>query len=92
MNLSEESKAGDGDAPHSSSQGAFWAMVNLILFFVIMMIVVLIVLTDDEIAAANTNILYAIANKLFPTPWNLPSGKYHQNLGLRGGFEKICYI
>ena len=70
MNLSEESKAGDGDKPHSSSQGAFWAMVNLILFFIIMMIVVLIVLTDEEIAAANTNVLYAIANKLFPTPWN----------------------
>jgi amino acid transporter len=70
MNLSEESKAGEGDAPHSASQGAFWAMVNLILFFIIMMIVVLIVLTDEEIAAANTNVLYAIANKLFPTPWN----------------------
>jgi amino acid transporter len=70
MNLSEESKAGEGDTPHSASQGAFWAMVNLILFFVIMMIVVLIVLTDEEIAAANTNVLYAIANKLFPTPWN----------------------
>lgn len=70
MNLSEETKAGEGDEPHSASQGAFWAMVNLILFFVIMMIVVLIVLTDEEIAAANTNVLYAIANKLFPTPWN----------------------
>jgi amino acid transporter len=70
MNLSEESKSGEGDLPHSASQGAFWAMVNLILFFIIMMIVVLIVLTDEEIAAANTNVLYAIANKLFPTPWN----------------------
>jgi amino acid transporter len=45
-------------------------MINLILFFIIMMIVVLIVLTDDEIAQANTNVLYAIANKLFPPPWN----------------------
>jgi amino acid transporter len=35
-----------------------------------MMIVVLIVLSDDEIARANTNVLYAIANKLFPAPWN----------------------
>jgi amino acid transporter len=35
-----------------------------------MMIVVLIVLTDEEIARANTNVLYAIANKLFPQPWN----------------------
>ena len=45
-------------------------MINLMLFFIIIMIVVLIVLTDDEIAQANTNVLYAIANKLFPTPWN----------------------
>src|SRR3977135_1405939 len=45
-------------------------MINLMLFFIIMMIVVLIVLNDDEIAKANTNVLYAIANKLFPTPWN----------------------
>ncbi len=70
MNLSEESKSHAGSKPHSASQGAFWAMLNLILFFVIMMIVVLIVLTDAEIAEANTNVLYAIANKLFPTPWN----------------------
>lgn len=67
MNLSEESKGGDAD---SAGKGAFWAMVNLILFFIIMMIVVLIVLSDDEIARANTNVLYAVANKLFPPPWN----------------------
>jgi amino acid transporter len=70
MNLSEETKAGDTDKPHAASQGAFWAMVNLILFFIIMMIVVLIVLSDEEIASANTNVLYAIAEKLFPKPWS----------------------
>lgn len=67
MNLSEESKGGESD---SAGKGAFWAMVNLILFFIIMMIVVLIVLSDEEIAQANTNVLYAVANKLFPRPWN----------------------
>jgi amino acid transporter len=70
MNLSEETKEGDVDKMHPASQGAFWAMINLILFFIIMMIVVLIVLTDAEIAKANTNVLYAIAQKLFPAPWN----------------------
>lgn len=70
MNLSEESKSGDAEKPHAASQGAFWAMVNLILFFIIMMIVVLIVLSDEEIAQANTNVLFAIASKLFPAPWN----------------------
>ncbi len=70
MNLSEETRTGELGKPHPASRGAFWAMVNLILFFIIMMIVVLIVLSDDEIAKANTNVLYAIANKLFPAPWN----------------------
>jgi amino acid transporter len=67
MNLTEETKGG---TPDPASLGAFWAMINLILLFCIMMIVVLIVLTDDEIAEANTNVLHAIATKLFPWPWN----------------------
>jgi amino acid transporter len=66
MNLGEETVDGK---PQPAGRGAFWAMVNLILFFIIMMIVVLIVLTDAEIEAANTNVLYAIAEKLFPHPW-----------------------
>jgi amino acid transporter len=70
MNLSEETKVCDEGGHSSASKGAFWALINLMLFFIIMMIVVLIVLTDEEIALANTNVLYAIANKLFPTPWN----------------------
>lgn len=67
MNLGEETAEGE---PPAASKGAFWAMVNLIFFFLIMMVVVLIVLTDEEIAAANTNVLYAIANKLFSSPWS----------------------
>jgi amino acid transporter len=67
MNLTEETKGG---SPDPASRGAFWAMVNLILFFCIMMIVVLIVLTDKEIDKASTNVLYEIANKLFPKPWS----------------------
>lgn len=67
MNLGEETKEG---TPNPASSGAFWAMVNLILFFIIMMIVVLITLTDAEIAEAETNVLYAIADKLFPKPWS----------------------
>ena len=70
MNLSEETKTGSEGSRHPAAKGAFWAMLNLILFFIIMMIVVLIVLTDEEIAKANTNVLYAIASKLFPPPWN----------------------
>ena len=40
------------------------------LFYLIIVIVVLIVLTDEEIAKANTNVLYAVAEKLFPHPWS----------------------
>jgi amino acid transporter len=64
MNLGEETKT------KAATSGAFWAMVNLIIFFIIMMVVVLIVMSDSEIAQANTNVLYAIADKLFPKPWN----------------------
>ncbi len=67
MNLGEETKGGE---PLPSSKGAFWSMVNLMLFYVIIVIVVLIVLTDEEIASASTNVLYAIADKLFPQPWS----------------------
>ncbi|BEI35594.1 APC family permease [Polynucleobacter sp. HIN6] len=70
MNLSEESKSSQGHASGAASTGAFWSVINMILFFSIMMVVVLIVLTDDEISSANTNVLFAVASKLFPEPWN----------------------
>lgn len=66
MNLGEETVDGE---PQPAGKGAFWSMVNLIVFFVIMLTVVLIVLTDQEIADADTNVMFAIADKLFPSPW-----------------------
>ncbi len=67
MNLGEETTGGE---PHPSGKGAFWSMINLMIIFLILMTVVLIVLTDEEIEVASSNVLYAIANKLFPWPWN----------------------
>ncbi len=67
MNLGEETMDGD---PSPVGKGAFWAMVNLMIFFLVMMVVVLIALTDQEIEAANTNVLYAIASKIFSSPWS----------------------
>jgi amino acid transporter len=64
--LSEETRDGD---PPPASRGVIWSMISLMLFFVLMMTVVLIVLTDREIAAAETNVLFAVAEKLFPAPW-----------------------
>lgn len=67
MSLGEETKGG---RPKPTGQGAFWAMINLILMYIILMIVVLIVLTDEEIQQASSNILLAVSTKLFPEPWN----------------------
>ena len=70
MNLSEESKGGQKNAGGAAGKGAFWSVLNMMLFFVLMMVVVLMVLTDREIADSGTNVLFAIANKLFPAPWS----------------------
>lgn len=70
MNLSEESKEGEQNSDGAAGKGAFWSVLNMMLFFVLMMVVVLIALTDKEIAESGTNILFAISSKLFPTPWN----------------------
>ncbi len=70
MNLSEEARGTKSAAGGAAGVGAFWSVLNMILFFTIMMVVVLIVLNDQEIANADTNILLAVATKLFPSPWN----------------------
>jgi amino acid transporter len=64
MNLGEETE------PADASSGAFWAMINLIVFFVVLMIVILIALSGPEIEASSTNVLYAISAKIFPAPWS----------------------
>ncbi len=70
MNLSEESRSNKGGEGGAAGVGAFWSVLNMMLFFTIMMIVILIALSDQEIANADTNILLAVATKLFPAPWN----------------------
>ena len=70
MNLSEESRSNQTGAGGAAGVGAFWSVLNMMLFFTIMMVVVLIALNDQEIANADTNILLAVATKLFPAPWN----------------------
>ncbi|MBU3639711.1 APC family permease [Polynucleobacter sp. AP-RePozz3-80-G7] len=70
MNLSEESKGGQKNTDGAAGKGAFWSVLNMMLFFVLMMVVVLMVLTDREIANSGTNVLFAIANKLFLAPWS----------------------
>lgn len=66
LNLNEETE----NAKHAPGWGAFWSMVIIILLFVAFAIVSLLALTDAEIQNSGTNIIYAIADKLFPHPWD----------------------
>ena len=66
LNLNEETK----NAQRIPGLGAFWSVVILILVFVSFVIVALLVLSDAEILNSNTNILFIIADKIFPRPWS----------------------
>ena len=61
MNLNEETK----DPHKTPGRGAFWAMSYLLLFFVVFIIIILLGLTDAEMAHYNTNVIYAVAEKLY---------------------------
>jgi len=66
LNLNEETR----DAHHTPGVAAVLAMVVLLLLFVGFSVAALISLTDAEIAAAGTNVVQAVADKLFPRPWS----------------------
>jgi amino acid transporter len=65
MNLSEETK----DSNKTPGKATFWSMVFLILFFLTFVCIVLMGLTASEIEHYNTNIIFALAEKLFGTTW-----------------------
>jgi amino acid transporter len=62
LNLNEETK----DATRVPGIGAFWAILIVILLFVTFAVCTLLVLSDAEIQNSGTNVLFAIADKLFP--------------------------
>ncbi|MES2070121.1 MAG: APC family permease [Pseudomonadota bacterium] len=66
VNLNEETR----DASRAPGQGALWAMVIVLLLFMSFAAVSLLVLDDREIEQSSTNIVFAIAEKLFPRPWS----------------------
>jgi len=66
LNLNEETR-NPGETP---GLGAVLSMVVVLLLFVGFAVTTLLVLTDAEIQAAGTNIVQAIADKLFPRPWS----------------------
>ncbi len=66
LNLNEETK----NTKHAPGWGAFWSVLIIILLFVCFSIVALIVMSDSEIQKSGTNIIFAIADKIFPRPWS----------------------
>ncbi|HMC14761.1 MAG TPA: APC family permease [Albitalea sp.] len=61
MNLNEETK----DPHKTPGRGAFWAMSYLLLFFVVFIVIILLGLSDAEMAHYNTNVIFAVAEKLY---------------------------
>jgi amino acid transporter len=66
LNLNEETR----DATRAPGQGAVLAMITVLLLFIGFVVAVLLVLTDAEIQQSSTNVLFALAEKLFPYPWS----------------------
>lgn len=65
LNLSEETK----DPSRTPGRAAFWSMIILMAFFMVFIVIVLMGLTDEEIQHFNTNIIFAIAEKLLGRTW-----------------------
>jgi amino acid transporter len=65
LNLSEETR----DPNRTPGRAAFWAMVFLMAFFLVFIAITLLGLSDAEIQHFNTNIIFAIAGKLFGKTW-----------------------
>jgi len=66
LNLNEETR----DSHFTPGVAVVLAMLVLLLLFVGFSVTALISLTDSEIAAAGTNVVQALADKLFPRPWS----------------------
>jgi amino acid transporter len=66
LNLNEETR----NAEHAAGRGAVLAMIIVLLLFMSFAVVTLLVLSDAEIEQAGTNVVFAVAEKLFPRPWS----------------------
>jgi amino acid transporter len=66
VNLNEETR----DATHAPGRGAVISMMIVLLLFMAFAAVTLIVLTDKEVEQSSTNVVFAVADKLFPKPWS----------------------
>jgi amino acid transporter len=65
LNLSEETR----DPNRTPGRAAFWSMVFLMVFFLVFIAITLMGLTDEEIQHYNTNIIFAIGEKVLGRTW-----------------------
>ena len=66
LNLNEETR----DAAETPGVAAVMSMIVVLLLFVGFAVATLLTLSDAEISAAGANVVQAVADKLFPRPWN----------------------
>ncbi len=66
VNLTEETR----DSARAPGLGAVVAMVIITAAFTAFSAVVLIMMGDEEIGRAGTNVIFTVADKLFPRPWS----------------------
>ena len=66
LNLNEETR----DGTRTPGLGAICAMIIIMVSFVGFCSVALSALSDEEISQSSTNVIFAIADKLFPRPWS----------------------
>lgn len=66
LNLNEETKS----ARQAPGYGALGAVVVIIIFFTVFAAIVLMALNDQEIAESGTNVVFVVADKVLPKPWN----------------------
>ena len=67
LNMAEETR----DGHQASGLAAVLAMLVLIIVFTVFHGVALVALDSTHIAAAGTNLLFAVADTIFPRPWSL---------------------
>ena len=66
LNLNEETR----DASRTPGLGALVAMMVIMSAFIAFSAITLEVLSDEEIRQSSTNVIFAVAEKLFPRPWS----------------------
>ena len=66
LNLSEETV----NSKEDPGRGAVWAMIIVLALFMSFAVATQYALTDEEIQKAGTNIIFALAEKIFPAPYS----------------------